>query len=87
MELIVIIAVIAIVFYLRSSIKSVGKTAETVINTTLTIADRGAKHMDDIVVCNIAESQNDIVERLHKVEAKRTELGITDYNAFMNKYR
>ena len=57
---IIAIAVVAVIFILRTSIKRVGSTAETVVNTSLEIVNQGANHLDKVVKVNILESTADI---------------------------
>lgn len=60
---IIAIAVVAVIFILRASIKRVGSTAETVMNTSLEIVNQGANHLDKVVKVNILESTADIDKR------------------------
>jgi hypothetical protein len=60
---IIAIAVVAIIFILRASIKRIGSTAETVMNTSLEIVNQGANHLDKVVKVNILESTADIDRR------------------------
>lgn len=83
---IIAITVIAVVFILRASIKRVGNTAETVVNTSLEIVNQGANHLDKVVKVNILESTADIDRRtqvaVKAIKDVRGENGISLDEAF-----
>ena len=83
---IIAIAVVAVIFILRTSIKRVGNTAETVVNTSLEIVNQGAKHLDKVVKVNILESTADIDKRtqvaVKAIKEIRGENGVSLDEAF-----
>lgn len=83
---IIAIAVVAVIFILRTSIKRVGSTAETVVNTSLEIVNQGATHLDKVVKVNILESTADIDKRtqvaVKAIKEIRGENGISLDEAF-----
>lgn len=83
---IIAIAVVAVIFILRASIKRVGSTAETVVNTSLEIVNQGATHLDKVVKVNILESTADIDKRtqvaVKAIKEIRGENGISLDEAF-----
>lgn len=83
---IITIAVVAVIFILRASIKRVGNTAETVVNTSLEIVNQGANHLDKVVKVNILESTADIDRRtqvaVKAIKDVRGENGISLDEAF-----
>lgn len=83
---IITIAIVAVIFILRASIKRVGNTAETVVNTSLEIVNQGANHLDKVVKVNILESTADIDRRtqvaVKAIKDVRGENGISLDEAF-----
>lgn len=83
---IITITIVAVIFILRASIKRVGNTAETVVNTSLEIVNQGANHLDKVVKVNILESTADIDRRtqvaVKAIKDVRGENGISLDEAF-----